>query len=321
MLLFNMISVKLWAKNLNLKTLCTAWKSEFVVSAFSILSNLWTEVKTGKKWVKRRKKTKKTCLKRSTIKEVYWDVVNNRLFFKLGDGGDNRWVWLVIRGRVFLDQKNPRETNWQLPLFWLVRSVCVQGLVYDSIQSKSDLFCFASVFTPPVTNFMLLYSALLCKIIARAPGGVKNISSLSWGGVRNRKAPQNQVNKSPLSKCQQSNRCMTGPVTKLEVSYILHAMYVFLPTTGAAVHKLLTRVEDKSEKYIRWAVKNCFLPQISYINLRWNAVKFCIFTARVSGEPTKSEQFSPLSTNSRPITGSNLAPPACQPLIFPLFLT
>ena len=39
-----------------------------------------------------------------------------------------------------------------------------------------------SVFTPPVTNYMLLYSTLLCTKIARAPGGVKNISSLRWGG-------------------------------------------------------------------------------------------------------------------------------------------
>ena len=29
---------------------------------------------------------------------------------------------------------------------------------------------------------MLLYSTLLCKKIARAPGGHKNLCSLSWGG-------------------------------------------------------------------------------------------------------------------------------------------
>ena len=34
---------------------------------------------------------------------------------------------------------------------------------------------------PPVTNYMLLYSTLLHKKIACAPGGVKNISPLSWG--------------------------------------------------------------------------------------------------------------------------------------------
>ena len=34
---------------------------------------------------------------------------------------------------------------------------------------------------PPVTNYMLLYSTLLCKKIARAPGGVKNKSPLRWG--------------------------------------------------------------------------------------------------------------------------------------------
>ena len=38
------------------------------------------------------------------------------------------------------------------------------------------------VFTPPVTNYMLLYRTLLFKKITRAPGGRKNISLLSWGG-------------------------------------------------------------------------------------------------------------------------------------------
>ena len=36
--------------------------------------------------------------------------------------------------------------------------------------------------TPPVTNSMLLHSTLLCKKIARAPGGQNNLCSLSWGG-------------------------------------------------------------------------------------------------------------------------------------------
>ena len=40
-----------------------------------------------------------------------------------------------------------------------------------------------SVFTPPVTNFMLLYSTLLCKKIARAPGGVQKYKPTKrWGG-------------------------------------------------------------------------------------------------------------------------------------------
>ena len=38
------------------------------------------------------------------------------------------------------------------------------------------------VFTPSVTNYMLLNSTLLCKKIAGAPGGVKNVRPLSWGG-------------------------------------------------------------------------------------------------------------------------------------------
>ena len=39
----------------------------------------------------------------------------------------------------------------------------------------SDLFCSPPVFfMTPVTNYMLLYSTLLCKKIARAPGVIKN---------------------------------------------------------------------------------------------------------------------------------------------------
>ena len=42
---------------------------------------------------------------------------------------------------------------------------------------------FGSIlFRPPVINYMLLHSTLLCKKIARAPGGHKNLCSLSWGG-------------------------------------------------------------------------------------------------------------------------------------------
>ena len=37
--------------------------------------------------------------------------------------------------------------------------------------------------------------------------------------------------------------------------------------------------------------KLVFSPQIPYIVLRWNAVKLCKFTARVSGELTKSPRF------------------------------
>ena len=54
-------------------------------------------------------------------------------------------------------------------------------------DEKSDLFCFApppSFLRPSVTNYMLLYSTLLCKKIARALGGVKIISPLRWGEDR-----------------------------------------------------------------------------------------------------------------------------------------
>ena len=49
-----------------------------------------------------------------------------------------------------------------------------------------------------------------------------------------------------------------------------------------------------------------------------NAVKLCKFTARVSGELTKSNHFSPLTTGYRPCTDSNLSLPACQPFLLPL---
>ena len=77
---------------------------------------------------------------------------------------------------------------------------------YDSYHF-SDLFCFAlphpSVFyapPPPVTNYMLLYSTLLCKYStllckkARAPGGggrkkYKPTKLRGGGGGQNRKIP------------------------------------------------------------------------------------------------------------------------------------
>ena len=47
-----------------------------------------------------------------------------------------------------------------------------------------DLFCFAPqcFLSPPVTNYMLLYSTLLCKKIARAPGGHKKFMLTKLGG-------------------------------------------------------------------------------------------------------------------------------------------
>ena len=37
-------------------------------------------------------------------------------------------------------------------------------------------------FAPPVTNYMLLYSTLLCKKIARAPGGREKYKLTKVGG-------------------------------------------------------------------------------------------------------------------------------------------
>ena len=51
-----------------------------------------------------------------------------------------------------------------------------------SVWAPQCFFVFYAPPPPPVTNYMLLYSTLLCKKIARARGGVKNISSLRWGG-------------------------------------------------------------------------------------------------------------------------------------------
>ena len=49
-----------------------------------------------------------------------------------------------------------------------------------------DLFRFGPpvFFMPPVTNYMLLYSTLLCKKIARTPGGHKRfmLTKLRGGG-------------------------------------------------------------------------------------------------------------------------------------------
>ena len=53
----------------------------------------------------------------------------------------------------------------------------------------SILFRPPVCFTPPVTNYTLLYSTLLCKKIARALGGGKYNSTKPGGIWRNRKYP------------------------------------------------------------------------------------------------------------------------------------
>ena len=63
-------------------------------------------------------------------------------------------------------------------------------VIFQTIPGKfRDLFCFApAVFLwPPVTNYMLLYSTLLCKKIARAPRGHKKFmpTKLILGIIQN----------------------------------------------------------------------------------------------------------------------------------------
>ena len=57
----------------------------------------------------------------------------------------------------------------------------------------SILFPPPVLLTPPVTNYMLLYSTLLCKQIERAPGGHKkyelNVGGGGGGGLGNRIDP------------------------------------------------------------------------------------------------------------------------------------
>ena len=50
----------------------------------------------------------------------------------------------------------------------------------------------------PVTNYMLLYSTLLCKKIARAPDGHKKFMQTKLGG-RNRIDPKIQTNNTQRS--------------------------------------------------------------------------------------------------------------------------
>ena len=42
---------------------------------------------------------------------------------------------------------------------------------------------------PPVTNYMLLYSRLLCKKVARAPGGRKKYKPTRLGGWEQNRSP------------------------------------------------------------------------------------------------------------------------------------
>ena len=62
-------------------------------------------------------------------------------------------------------------------VFWVSK----WGLVQKTRNFFGDLLCFAppKFFALPVTTYMLLCSTLVCKKIARAPGGgVRNVSSL-----------------------------------------------------------------------------------------------------------------------------------------------
>ena len=64
-----------------------------------------------------------------------------------------------------------------------MKKICRLGSFYFIFM---DLFCFGPpsvfMFRPSVIHYMLLYSTLPCNKIARAPGGIKEFCSLSWGG-------------------------------------------------------------------------------------------------------------------------------------------
>ena len=63
--------------------------------------------------------------------------------------------------------------------------------VKQKIALKKGIYSVSapSVFMTPVTNYMLLYSTLLCKKIARPPGGHKKFMLTKLGG-RNRIDPK-----------------------------------------------------------------------------------------------------------------------------------
>ena len=68
-------------------------------------------------------------------------------------------------------------TNGKDPFFLKFLLIVKVNSFYRSILSSPQCFC-----DPPVTNYMLLYSTLLCKKTARAPGGHKKFILTKLGG-------------------------------------------------------------------------------------------------------------------------------------------
>ena len=84
----------------------------------------------------------------------------------------------------------PMNIGWENCLFFrkAVAGAIIGLLLF--FQDFWDLFCSPppSVFMTPSTNYMLLYSTLLCKKITRAPGGHKKcmLTKLGGGAKQNR---------------------------------------------------------------------------------------------------------------------------------------
>ena len=89
---------------------------------------------------------------------LHSNVLYNNIWFVTG-GRKKQWGW--VRNRR--DPSTSVEITKNLDLFFF------------------GLKCFL---WPPITNYILLFSTLLCKKISRAPAGHKNSCSLSWRGNR-----------------------------------------------------------------------------------------------------------------------------------------
>ena len=83
-----------------------------------------------------------------------------------------------------------------------------------------DLFCSPPpvFFMTPVTNYMLLYSTLLCKKITRAPGGHKKFMLTKLGG-RNKIDPNYDMSNVVKLNAQS---CRVLPFSTNKISIIWH---------------------------------------------------------------------------------------------------
>ena len=75
------------------------------------------------------------------------------------------------------------------------------------MKGKTDIFCSPAVFfTHPVTKYMLLYSTLLCRKIAHAPGERKRYkpTKLGGGGKQNRSGKTLRTALHTINLCSQT---------------------------------------------------------------------------------------------------------------------